>query len=92
MKPGAETGGQADAGADVLGDGWLKKGETHSKATSTRGRTACRGQYLRIFLKDVRPQAAIRRKAGPGGNSPVALKDFAPDRVSIARPGAAGQR
>ena len=53
----AETGRQADARAHVLRNGWLKKGETHSKALLR----VSRGLVAAGFASVSQPRAVLRR-------------------------------
>jgi len=68
-----ETGAQSDAGADVLGNGRLKKGETHSKALirAARGLVAARNATV---SQEAALFAAMSRNAGPGQTNGKALK------------------
>ena len=76
----AEARRQSDAGADVLRNVRLKKGETHSKASNTRDLGVCRGLFCERFSRSV---SNLRRGAasrGPAGILRVRTCGSAPDR------------
>src|SRR5690606_29199579 len=64
----AETGAQPDAGADVLGNVWLKKRETHSKALLRAARGLVAAQQCERFARSARN---LRRSAAKPGRDVV---------------------